>query len=162
MLGRGGMITKLKAARLAARAGAHTVIANGSEPGVLGRVLAGEDIGTLLAADVSPLDARKRWIVGQQRAKGRLRLDTGAVNALLTRGVSLLSVGVTAVEGEFSRGALVQCIDPEGRVIAQGLVNYSSAEASKMLGVDSREISARLGYSLEPELIHRDNLVVFG
>ena len=159
-LGRGGMITKLKAARLAARSGAHTVIANGSNSGVLGRILAGEDIGTLLAADVSPLDARKRWIAGQQRAKGLLRLDAGAANALVTRGVSLLSVGVTAVEGDFSRGALVQCVDTEGRVIAQGLVNYSSAETGRMLGADSREISARLGYSLEPELIHRDNLVL--
>lgn len=159
-LGRGGMITKLKAARLAARSGAHTVIASGADPRVLRDILAGEPVGTLLAANVSPLDARKRWIAGQQRTKGQLELDAGAVNALLNRGVSLLPVGVVAVRGAFSRGELVACVDGEGRVIAQGLSNYSSAEAAKMLGVGSSEIGDRLGYSLEPELIHRDNLVV--
>jgi len=159
-LGRGGMITKLKAARLAARSGAHTVIANGSDPGVLQRILSGDPVGTLLAASVSPLDARKRWIAGQQRAKGRLTLDEGAVNALLNRGVSLLPVGVLAVSGEFSRGEMVACEDGNGLVIAQGLSNYSSAEARKMLGAGSGEIVERLGYGLEPELIHRDNLVV--
>jgi glutamate 5-kinase len=132
-LGRGGMITKLKAARMAARAGAHTVIANGADPTVLGRILAGEEVGTLLTAGVSPLDARKRWIAGQQRARGTVHLDAGAVVALTDRGVSLLPVGVTRVEGRFSRGELVRCAD----------------------------IAERLGYSLEPELIHRDNLVVF-
>jgi len=161
-LGRGGMITKLKAARLAARAGAHTVIANGSDPAVLGRIFKGEDLGTLLAAGVSPLDARKRWIAGQQRAHGSVRLDAGAVAALIGRGVSLLPVGVTGVEGDFSRGALVRCMDSAGKVIAQGLINYSSSEARKMIGAGSSEIASRLGYSLEPELIHRDNLVLFG
>lgn len=160
VLGRGGMITKLKAARLAARSGAHTVIAGGETPGVLGRIMAGEEEGTLLAAGVSPLDARKRWIAGQQRARGRILLDAGAVSALVGRGVSLLPVGVTGVEGEFSRGSLVQCVGPDGRVIAQGLSNYSSSEAMKMLGAGTHEIVARLGYSLEPELIHRDNLVL--
>ncbi|HEY5646674.1 MAG TPA: glutamate 5-kinase [Pseudomonadales bacterium] len=159
-LGRGGMITKLKAARLAARSGAHTVIAGGSDPTVLSRIASGAEAGTLLAAGVSPLDARKRWIAGQQRARGRLLLDAGAVSALVGRGVSLLPVGVTGVEGEFSRGALVQCVGPDGRVVAQGLCNYSSAEASKMLGAGTQGIVARLGYSLEPELIHRDNLVI--
>jgi glutamate 5-kinase len=159
-LGRGGMITKLNAARLAARAGAHTVIANGSDPGVLSRVLAGEEVGTLLTAGVSPLDARKRWIAGQQRASGIVHLDAGAVVALTDRGVSLLPVGVTQVDGEFLRGELVRCIDPAGRTVAQGLINYSSDEARKVLGVGSSEIAGRLGYSLEPELIHRDNLVI--
>jgi glutamate 5-kinase len=159
-LGRGGMITKLKAARLAARSGAHTVIANGSDPRILRRILDGETVGTLLAASVSPLDARKRWIAGQQRVKGRLTLDAGAVNALKNRGVSLLPVGVVAVDGEFSRGEVVACQDQEGFVIAQGLTNYSSDETRKMLGVGSGEIGERLGYSLEPEIIHRDNLVV--
>jgi glutamate 5-kinase len=161
-LGRGGMITKLKAARLAARSGAHTVIANGRTPSVLGRIIHGEGLGTLLAATVSPLDARKRWIAGQQRARGLVRLDAGAVDALLGRGVSLLPVGVTQVEGEFSRGELVQCADGDGRIVAQGLINYSSAETLKMLGVASSDIVERLGYSLEPELIHRDNLVILG
>jgi glutamate 5-kinase len=159
-LGRGGMITKLKAARLAARSGAHTVIVNGSDPGVLTRILSGEPVGTLLTASVSPLDARKRWIAGQQRAKGRLTLDSGAVNALLNRGVSLLPVGVVAVSGEFSRGEMVACEDGDGQVIAQGLSNYSSIETRKMLGAGSGEIVERLGYGLEPELIHRDNLVL--
>ena len=159
-LGRGGMITKLKAARLAARSGAHTVIASGSEPANLKRILAGEAVGTLLAASVSPLDARKRWIAGQQRVKGRLTLDAGAVTALRERGVSLLPVGVTAVSGEFSRGELVACQDAEGRVMAQGLSNYSSDETALMLGAGSDVIVERLGYRLEPELIHRDNLVV--
>lgn len=158
--GRGGMLTKLKAARLAARSGAHTVIARGTDPRVLRGILAGESIGTLLTASVSPLDARKRWIIGQQRTKGQLVLDAGAVNALLRRGVSLLPVGVVAVRGAFSRGELVACVDGEGRMIAQGLANYSSEETAKVLGVGSNEIGDRLGYCLEPELIHRDNLVM--
>jgi glutamate 5-kinase len=159
-LGRGGMITKLKAARLAARSGAHTVLANGRDPLALQRILSGEPVGTLLAASVSPLDARKRWIAGQQRAKGRLTLDAGAVHALTSRGVSLLPVGVVAVRGEFSRGEMVACENEEGQVVAQGLSNYSSSETLKMLGAGSEEIGARLGYVLEPELIHRDNLVL--
>jgi len=159
-LGRGGMITKLKAARIAARSGAHTLIANGQQPSILGRIMGGEPVGTLLAASVSPLDARKRWIAGQQRARGVVRLDDGAVDALVKRGVSLLPVGVTGVDGEFSRGELVQCSDVAGRIVAQGLINYSSTETRKMLGAASSEIGTRLGYSLEPELIHRDNLVV--
>ncbi len=158
--GRGGMITKLKAARLAARSGAHTVIANGREPGVLGRLLAGEHLGTLLAAKVSPLDARKRWIAGQQRARGVFQLDAGAVRALVTQGVSLLPVGVTEVRGEFGRGELIRCESQAGEAVAQGLTNYSSEEAKRVLGAATSDIAARLGYSLEPELIHRDNLVV--
>jgi glutamate 5-kinase len=159
-LGRGGMITKLEAARLAARSGANTVIADGSTPGVLRSLLDGAPLGTLLTANLSPLDARKRWIAGQLKAKGQLRLDAGAVRALTRNGVSLLPVGVTAVEGDFSRGDLVRCVDPQGHLIAQGLSNYSSAETGKVLGSDSRDVADRLGYSLEEELIHRDNLVI--
>jgi glutamate 5-kinase len=154
------MITKLRAARIAARSGANTILANGRKPGALQSVLAGEAIGTLLTADLSPLDARKRWIAGQLTARGSLYLDEGAVRALRSRGVSLLPVGVTKVAGEFSRGELVRCLDTEGRLIAQGLCNYSSEDTRRLLGVDSRDINARLGYSHEPELIHRDNLVV--
>ncbi|MEM8767698.1 MAG: glutamate 5-kinase, partial [Pseudomonadota bacterium] len=146
--GRGGMITKLKAARLAARSGAHTVIANGREEDILQRVLAGESLGTLLAAKVSPLDARKRWIAGQQRARGVFRLDAGAVRALVNQGVSLLPVGVTEVQGEFGRGELVRCESEAGEPIAQGLSNYSSDEAKRVLGASTSEISTRLGYSL--------------
>jgi len=123
-------------------------------------ILAGKPVGTLLTADLSPLDARKRWIAGQLTARGSVQLDTGAVQALTSRGVSLLPVGVTGVSGEFSRGELVRCLDEHGRLIAQGLCNYSSGDTRRLLGVDSRDISARLGYSHEPELIHRDNLVV--
>lgn len=159
-LGRGGMITKLKAARLAARSGANTVIANGRAADVLKRIVAGETIGTLLAADVAPLDARKRWIAGQLKAAGELELDAGAVTALIHKGVSLLPVGVVNVSGNFSRGELVRCLDSQGALIAQGLSNYSSEETRRVLGVASQDIADRLGYSFEPELIHRDNLVV--
>ena len=159
-LGRGGMITKLKAARLAARSGANTVIADGRTPDVLTRIVAGESLGTLLAADLSPLDARKRWIAGQLKAAGDLELDAGAVAALTHKGVSLLAVGVVSVSGEFSRGDLVRCVDSQGALVAQGLSNYSSAETQKVLGVASQDIANRLGYSFEPELIHRDNLVL--
>lgn len=158
--GRGGMITKLNAARVAARSGADTVLANGRTDQALRSILAGEAIGTMLTADLSPLDARKRWIAGQLKAKGQLTLDGGAVQALKTRGVSLLPVGVRAVSGDFVRGDMVRCLDGDGRLIAQGLSNYSSDDTHKLLGADSRDISERLGFCHEPELIHRDNLVV--
>jgi glutamate 5-kinase len=159
-LGRGGMITKLQAARLAARSGADTVLANGREIATLQRITAGEDVGTLLTADLSPLAARKRWIAGQLKAAGELRVDAGAASALLSKRVSLLPVGVVAVSGQFSRGDLVRCVDGEGRLLAQGLCNYSSGDTQRLLGVDSRDIIDRLGFVHEPELIHRDNLVV--
>jgi glutamate 5-kinase len=159
-LGRGGMVTKLKAARIAARSGADTVIAGGRQPDVLQRIFAGDAVGTLLTASILPLDARKRWIAGQLRAKGDLVLDAGAVQAVCSRGVSLLPVGVVAVRGRFARGDVVRCLDAEGQVVGQGLVNYSSDEAERLKGAVSSEIAARLGFSLEPELVHRDNLVV--
>ncbi|MCZ6642974.1 MAG: glutamate 5-kinase [Gammaproteobacteria bacterium] len=159
-LGRGGMITKVQAARLAARSGSHTVIANGREMNVLTRILTGEHLGTLLAASVTPLDARKRWIAGQLKAKGELRLDPGAVDALRRKGVSLLPVGVVAVQGEFVRGDMVRCVDETGGLVAQGLANYGSVDAAKLIGARTDEIGERLGYRLEPELVHRDNLVL--
>ena len=159
-LGRGGMVTKIEAARMAARSGAHTLIADGRRPGVLADIFSGRSVGTLLAAGVEPLVARKRWIAGQQRPKGELVLDAGAAKALRERGVSLLPVGVADVRGEFSRGALVRCVNPAGELIAQGLVNYSSAEAAQICGAASSDIRSRLGYVLEPELMHRDNLVL--
>ena len=159
-LGRGGMVTKLKAARIAARSGAHTVIAGGREGHVLTRILGGEAVGTLLTASILPLDARKRWIAGQLRPKGDLVLDKGAVEAVSTRGVSLLPVGVTAVRGRFARGDVVRCLSGGGELIGQGLVNYSSEEAARLIGAASSEIGERLGFVLEPELVHRDNLVV--
>ncbi len=159
-LGRGGMVTKVQAARIAARSGAHTVITNGRMEDVLNRVLEGADVGTLLLASMNPLDARKRWIAGQLKVKGELELDRGAVDALRGRGVSLLPVGVSAVRGRFVRGDVVRCVDGDGLAIAQGLVNYSSEEATRLVGAGSDEIADRLGYAAEPELVHRDNLVL--
>lgn len=159
-LGRGGMLTKLRAARIAARSGANTVIAAGHRDGVLQGVLQGAAVGTLLSTSLLPMDARKRWIAGQLRAKGDLVLDAGAVEAVCSRGVSLLPVGVTAVRGRFSRGDVVRCVAADGRVVGQGLVNYSSDEAARLVGVASADIGERLGFTLEPELVHRDNLVL--
>lgn len=159
-LGRGGMVTKLAAARLAALSGTHTVIANGRAPNVLLRVAEGEDIGTLLRADMAPLDARKRWLAGRLHAKGDLTLDDGAANALRNRGVSILPAGVTAANGSFRRGDLVRVLDQRGKWIAKGLANYDVDEARRLLGSKSGAIESILGYALEPELIHRDNLVM--
>ncbi|MCY4563035.1 MAG: glutamate 5-kinase [Gammaproteobacteria bacterium] len=159
-LGRGGMVTKIRAARTAARSGAHTVIANGRKEGVLTRILAGETEGTLLAATVLPLVARKRWIAGQLKPKGELVVDAGAAAAMRERGVSLLPVGVVAVHGKFVRGDLVRCVTESGEAVAQGLVNYSSGEAGRLAGAGTDEMAGILDYVEEPELMHRDNLVI--
>ncbi|MBL6750837.1 MAG: glutamate 5-kinase [Nevskia sp.] len=159
-LGRGGMRTKLTAAHWAARSGAATVIAHGRAPEALLRIARGESIGSLLQPAQTVMAARKRWIAGQLQVRGRLSLDAGAARVLREQGRSLLPVGVTRVEGSFERGDLVLCLDPQGHEVARGLVNYSAAEAVRVLGVPSAEIPARLGYPGEPELIHRDNLVV--
>ncbi len=159
-LGRGGMMTKLRAARLAARSGASTVIAGGREPEVLDRLFAGEQLGTLLRANQPPLAARKKWLAGQLQLRGSLHIDAGAARVLRQQGRSLLPVGVRSVSGRFSRGDLVRCIDPDGLEVARGLVNYDSDEAEKIAGVASGEIATKLGYLNEPELIHRDNLVL--
>ena len=114
----------------------------------------------MLAATVLPLVARKRWIAGQLKPKGELVVDAGAAAAMRERGVSLLSVGVVAVRGEFVRGEVVRCVTEGGEAVAQGLVNYSSAEAVRLAGAATEEISSILGYVVEPELVHRDNLVI--
>ncbi len=158
--GRGGMRTKLKAAALAARSGTATIIASGQVPEVLLRIAQGEELGTLLTPAQGPLSARKRWLAGGIRPRGRLVLDEGAVRVVKQAGRSLLPVGVTAVEGEFTRGELVICVDPSGKEVARGLVNYSAAEARCLMGQPSDRIEGLLGYVGEPELIHRDNLVV--
>ena len=160
-LGRGGMQTKLRAARLAARAGADTLIVGGREPDVLTRVMTGEVLGTLLMAREAPMTARKNWLAGQLRLRGTLHVDAGAATVLRQQGRSLLAVGVTAVQGQFERGDLVSCVDPGGREVARGLVNYRAAEVQKIAGRASAEIAGVLGYLAEPELIHRDNMVVF-
>jgi glutamate 5-kinase len=159
-LGRGGMLTKIKAAAKASRSGTSTIIAWGRESDILTRVAAGENIGTLLRPSQGPIAARKRWLADQLQVRGRLHLDAGAVNVLRSLGRSLLPVGVTTVEGSFSRGELVACIDPEGAEIARGLVNYNNFEADQIIGKPSELIEEKLGYVDEPELIHRDNLVI--
>jgi glutamate 5-kinase len=159
-LGRGGMKTKLSAAQIAARSGAATVIAHGRAERVLPRIAAGETLGSLLLPSQTPMAARKRWIAGQLQVRGRLHLDAGAAAVLRAQGKSLLPVGVTAVEGEFDRGDLVACLAPDGAEVARGLVNYAVADARRRIGARREEVLARLGFPGEPELVHRDNLVV--
>lgn len=159
-LGRGGMATKVSAARLASRSGASTVIASGDIENVLTKVIAGEQIGTYLYANIEPIVARKQWLAGQLQAKGRLVLDAGAVNVLRTSGKSLLAVGIKAVEGYFNRGELVVCLDSEGVEVARGLVNYKSDEVALIKGCASSQFENILGYADDEEVIHRDNLVL--
>lgn len=159
-LGRGGMATKVSAARLASRSGASTVIASGDIENVLTKVIAGEEIGTYLYANIEPIVARKQWLAGQLQAKGRLVLDGGAVNVLRKSGKSLLAVGIKAVEGSFNRGELVICLDAEGVEVARGLVNYKSAEVALIKGCASSKFENILGYADDEEVIHRDNLVL--
>ena len=159
-LGRGGMITKLRAGRLASRSGAATVIASGRDPDVIYRVFGGEEIGTFLIPDTSPLLSRKRWLAGQLKVKGKLTIDDGAAKMLREAGKSLLPIGTVRVEGNFDRGDLVACIDQQKREIARGLANYGSEEVEKLLRQPSQKIEEILGYLDEPELIHRDNLVL--
>jgi len=159
-LGRGGMRTKVRAAALAARSGAATIIVSGREPEVLLKISAGEVVGTLLNPARPPLAARKRWLAGHLKVRGKLTLDAGASQVLSRLGRSLLAVGVTAVSGRFVRGELVACIDQEGREIARGLVNYSDSDTRRIKGHPSDRIEELLGYVYEPELIHRDNLVL--
>ena len=159
-LGRDSMRTKVMAAAKAARSGTCTVIANGRKPEVLSQVWAGEQVGTYLEAAQGRVAARKQWLASQAKVAGQLHLDAGAAKVLRESGRSLLAVGVTTVAGRFSRGEVVSCHDPDGREIARGLVNYSVEEAGKILGHASDEIEAILGYVDEPELIHRDNIVL--
>ncbi len=161
-VGRGGMLTKVLAAKRAARSGASTVIASGREPDVLTRLAAGEDIGTSLIAEPESLAARKQWLADHLLLAGRLTLDAGAVRAILRDGKSLLPIGVTAVDGAFERGAVVACVDSDGREIARGLINYTAQETARILRHPSSEIEAILGYVDETELIHRDNMVLLG
>jgi glutamate 5-kinase len=160
-LGRGGMLTKVRAAKLAASTGAHTVIASGRQDNALVRLADGEELGTLLVAGQPPLAARKQWLAGLMQISGQLMLDEGAVRVLRESGRSLLPVGVREVGGRFRRGDLVSCLDPEGREIARGLVNYDLDEARRIIGFSSDRIESLLGYQGDAELIHRDNLLVF-
>ncbi|GAB4292496.1 MAG: glutamate 5-kinase [Thiohalomonadaceae bacterium] len=159
-LGRGGMLTKVRAARLAARSGTETVIAYGREANVLDRIIGGEMLGTLFTPDLEPMAARKRWLAGHLQLRGKLILDAGAVRVLRDSGRSLLAVGVKAVEGRFLRGEMVSCVDEQGHEVARGLVNYSAEETARMMGQPSSRIQELLGYVDEEELIHRDNLIL--
>ncbi|MDP1596626.1 MAG: glutamate 5-kinase [Methylotenera sp.] len=159
-VGTGGMLTKILAAKRAARSGAHTVIASGREVDVLVRLSAGETIGTHLQATQMKTVARKQWLADHLRMTGKLVLDAGAVKVLKSEGKSLLPIGVTAVEGYFERGDVVACVDAQGTEIARGLVNYSASEAARIMRKPSHEIEAILGYMDEAELIHRDSLVI--
>jgi glutamate 5-kinase len=159
-IGRGGMLTKILAAGRAARSGASTVIASGREPQVLARLARGEAIGTQLVARTPRMTARKQWMVDHLQVRGQVVIDEGACAKLTTDGKSLLPIGVIQVQGVFARGEVIACLSPSGRAVARGLTNYSSAEARLIHRRPSTEIESVLGYMLEPELIHRDNLVL--
>jgi glutamate 5-kinase len=159
-LGRGGMRTKLTAARIASRSGSATIIAPGLKQRVILDVIEGQTIGTLLVPNEAPVSARKRWLTAHLDIKGQLVLDVGAVNALKKSGVSLLAVGVLAVKGRFERGELVTCIDQDGTEVARGLVNYASIDIDKIKQSKSADIERLLGFVAEAELIHRDNMVL--
>ena len=159
-IGKGGMLTKILAAKRAASSGAHTIIASGRESDVLLRLLDGETIGTHLEALGDTLSARKQWLADHLQVLGKLTLDAGACQALLSLGKSLLPIGVTAVSGDFTRGAVISCVDSAGTEIARGLVNYSAAEARLIAKKPSADIVSVLGYVAEPELMHRDNMVL--
>jgi len=159
-IGRGGMITKILAARRAAGSGASTVIAWGREPGVLIRLAQGEAIGTLLTARTPKQQARKQWMADHLQLRGAVSVDDGAARKLLQEGKSLLPIGMTAVQGDFSRGDVIAVRDSAGQEIARGLANYASAEARLLCRKPSGDFEALLGYAAEPEMVHRDNLVL--
>jgi glutamate 5-kinase len=159
-LGRGGMSTKVTAAQRAARSGTATLITSGRNDKALLRVAQGENLGTLLLPDAEPIAARKQWLASHLNVCGQLQLDAGAVKVLQSSGKSLLPVGVTSVSGNFARGEMVSCVGPDGTEVARGLVNYNALETARIKGRPTQDIEVLLGYVDEPELIHRDNLVL--
>lgn len=159
-IGKGGMLTKILAAKRAAKSGAHTIIASGREADVLARLASGEAIGTQLRAPTGRMAARKQWMIDHLQLRGRVVLDAGAVEKLTAGGKSLLPIGVTEVQGEFARGEVISCVDAAGLEVARGLTNYSSAEARLIARKASSEIEVVLGYVSAAELVHRDNLVL--
>ena len=161
-IGRGGMITKILAAKRAAGSGASTVIAWGREPDVLLRLAQGERIGTLLVAQTAKKQARKQWMADHLQLRGAVTVDAGAAAKLRTEGKSLLPIGMTAVEGKFSRGDVIAVRSPEGNELARGLANYASGEARLLCRKPSSEFLRLLGYMAEAEMVHRDNLVLTG
>lgn len=159
-IGRGGMLTKILAAKRAARSGAHTIIAWGRDSDVLTRLANGEAIGTELTAQTGHLTARKQWMTDHLHTAGRVVLDAGAVQKLTHEGKSLLPIGVIDVVGEFGRGAVITCVAEDGQLVARGLSNYSSVEARRIMRHPSSDIESILGFLDGPELVHRDNMVL--
>jgi len=160
VLGRGGMATKVRASRLAARSGAVTVIASGRVEDVLLKIRSAQDVGTLILPSRSPEAARKQWLAGHLQVKGTLVVDAGAKAAMLERGKSLLPAGVVSVQGCFSRGEMVLMVDEAGVALARGLVNYGAVEAGAIIGLSSSRIQEVLGFVNEDELVHRDNFAL--
>jgi glutamate 5-kinase len=159
-IGSGGMITKILAAKRAAGSGASTVIAWGREPDALIRLCNGEAIGTLLVAQTQKQQARKQWMADHLQLRGAVTVDPGAVSKLQAEGKSLLAIGMTQVEGDFSRGDVIAIRDENGLEIARGLANYASAEARLICRKPSTEFESLLGYMAEPEFVHRDNMIL--
>ncbi len=159
-IGRGGMLTKILAAKRAATSGAHTVIASGREADVLVRLAGGEAIGTQLVARTAVLTARKQWMADHLQVRGRVVIDAGACKKLMEEGKSLLPIGVIDVEGTFARGEVISCVDEAGHEVARGLSNYSASETRLIRRHPSSDIEQVLGFANEPELIHRDNLIL--
>lgn len=159
-LGKGGMITKILAAKRAAGSGASTVIAWGREPDALLRLSQGDNMGTLLVAQTAKQQARKQWMADHLQLRGSVTVDAGAAHKVLTEGKSLLPIGMTAVGGDFSRGDVIAVRDEQGVEIARGLANYASAEARLLCRKPSHDYEALLGYTAEPEMVHRDNLIL--
>ena len=159
-LGKGGMLTKILAAKRAAGSGASTVIAWGREPDVLLRLAQGEAIGTFLSASTAKNQARKQWMADHLQLRGSVCIDEGATQKLLSEGKSLLPIGMVSVQGEFSRGEVIAVLNAAGEEIARGLANYASAEARLLCRKASSEFEALLGFVAEPEMLHRDNMVI--
>ena len=159
-LGSGGMLTKLSAAKRAARSGTDTIIANGKETNVLLRIIGGEDVGTRLKTSKPVMTARKQWLSNHLQVRGSVVLDDGAIRAIAINNKSLLPIGVMATVGEFDRGDVVTCINKDGDVIAYGLINYNFAETNQIKGISSEKIEEILGYVDDLELISRDNLAL--
>ena len=159
-IGKGGMITKILAAKRAAGSGASTVIAWGREPDALLRLAQGDNMGTLLVAQTAKQQARKQWMADHLQLRGSVTVDAGAAHKVLTEGKSLLPIGMTGVAGDFSRGDVIAIKDEQGSEIARGLANYASAEARLLCRKPSHDYEALLGYTAEPEMVHRDNLIL--
>ncbi len=160
-IGKGGMITKILAAKRAAGSGASTVIAWGREPNALVRLTQGEAIGTLLVAQTQKQQARKQWMSDHLQLRGSVTIDDGAVSKLKGDGSSLLPIGMTGVDGDFSRGEVIAILDGQGQEVARGLTNYAAAEARLLCRKPSSQMAELLGYAAEPEMVHRDNMVLF-